>query len=344
MLLRISVLSFLLFCFSGCATVPRPVSPPAGEVSLQTLCQKYAMECNWDGISQTVSMSYKGTRIQALVGSNLVVVGNSRLPLSGPLRRRKEIVMVPPDFERVVIGPATSPLAGAPPGLPKRLGKVVIDAGHGGKDPGATGYGGAKEKDINLDIAARVRDGLAKAGVNVVMTRDKDEFISLARRTEIASRPDIELFVSIHANANRGRGAHGIEVYYTGALNAGDRSDDQRQDNERKLCGQFKMKAASKDVQRIVLNLLYNYKLSAAPGIADRIARHLANEMGGSFRGSKPQRYFVLRNTLIPAVLIEVGFISNPREGRRLNDPAYRQEVADAVTQSVMEYLYAAGI
>ena len=344
MRLRVAFMFLMVMFIGGCATVPRTTVPPTGEVPLPELCQKYAMECTWDGISQTVTMSYKGTKMQALIGSGMVVVGNARLSLSGPIRRRKGIVMVPPDFERTVIGPTVSPLAGAPPELPKRIGRVIIDAGHGGKDPGAIGYKGAQEKDVDLDIAQRIRDGLVKAGVNVVMTRDKDEFITLPRRTEIASQEGTELFVSIHANSNHSHGAHGIEVYYVGALGAADRDDDQRQINEKKLCGSLQMKPGADDVRKIVLNLLYNHKLSSAPGIADRIARRLAREMGESYRGSKPNRYFVLRNTLVPAILIEVGFMSNPREGRRLGEASYRQEIADAVARSVLEYLYAAGI
>ena len=350
MFLRIGILSLLLFCFGGCATVPRAVPPPVGEVALSSLCQKYAMECTWDGVAQTVTMRYKESRIQALVGSTLVMVGNTRLELSSPLRRKKGVVMVPPDFERVVIGPTTSPLAGAPPALPSRIGKVVLDAGHGGKVPGAIGYSGVKEKDITLDIVRRLRDELVKAGVDVVLTRDRDEELSLGRRTEIASRPDVELFVSIHANSTppdpkrRGSRAHGIEVYYASPLTPDDRVEDQRKLNEKKLCGQFQMKGGLDDVKKIVLGMLYNYKLSAAPGLADRMARNLSRAIDEKSRGAKPQRYFVLRNTLTPAILIEVGFLSNPREEQQLNDPAYRQRIADAVAKSILEYLYASGV
>jgi N-acetylmuramoyl-L-alanine amidase len=350
---RVVIFLALAFFLGGCATVPRVVPPQAGEIPLQSICQKYAMDCRWDGVAQTVTMDYHGTKIQALVGSDVVLVGNARLSLGAPLSRRKGAVMVPPDFERVVIGPA-SPLTGAPQGLPKRIGKIVIDAGHGGKVPGAIGITGVKEKDITLDIARRLRSELEKSGVDVILTRDKDEALSLERRAEIASRPDVDLFVSIHANSTpidkrtgshgAGSRAHGIEVYYSGALGSGDRSDDQRRLNERKLCGQFKMNSGCEDAKKIVLNMLYNYKLSVGPGMADRMARNLSRAMDEKSRGAKPERYFVLRNTLVPAILIEVGFLSNPQEERRLNDPAYRQRIAEAAAESIVEYLYASKI
>lgn len=347
--LRASWLLVLLICCGGCATMPKAVPPPEGEVPLPALCQRYSLDCRWDGISQTVNMNYKGTRMQALIGSNVVVVGDNRLSLSSPLRRKKGVVMVPADFEKTVVGPVVSPPAGETAKAPPHIGRIVIDAGHGGKVPGALGYSGVKEKDVTLDIARRLRDELSKAGVSVIMTRDKDENISLEKRTEIASRPDVELFVSIHANSTpedpkrKGSRAHGIEVYYIGALNAEDRSDEQRRLNERKLCGQFNMQDGAGDVKDIVLNMLYNYKISAAPGMADRMARNLSSATEEKSRGAKPQRYFVLRNTLVPAILIEVGFLSNPREERLLNDPEYRQRIAESIRRSLVEYIHATG-
>jgi len=341
MALRSVFLVLTLVWLSGCATVPKTPPPTAADLPLSALCQKYAMDCRSDGMVQTVALSYKGTRIQGLVGSNIVMVGNAKVSLSAPLRRHKGMVMVPPDFERAVIGPTTSPLAGAPPALPKRIGRIVVDAGHGGKDPGAIGHNRTKEKDITLDIARRIRDGLDKAGVDVVMTRDKDEFISLGDRTVAASQQNIELFLSIHANASKSRRASGIEVYYAGPLNKEDLAEDQRRTNEKKLCGKLQLKDGSDSVRKIVLNMLYNHKLSASPGLADKMARGMAQDVGGSSRGSKPQRFFVLRNTLVPAILVEVGFLSSPKEEANLKSPEYRQQIAEAVVGSVLEYIYA---
>jgi N-acetylmuramoyl-L-alanine amidase len=344
MAFRSLFLVLFLLGLGGCATVPKVKPPVPADLPLSSLCQKYAMDCRSDGLAQTVTLSYKATKIQGLIGSNIVMVGETKILLSAPLRRYKGMVMVPPDFERAVIGPTASPLSGAPLALPRRISKVVVDAGHGGKDPGAIGFSKTKEKDIDLDIARRVRDGLAKSGVDVIMTRDKDEFISLADRTEIASQRNVELFVSIHANSNKTRRAHGIEVYYIGALNKEDQSEEQRRMNEKKLCGLLQMKNSSEDVRKIALNMLYNHKLTVGPGLADRLARELGQELRESSRGSKPQRFYVLRNTLIPAVLVEVGFLSNPQDEKGLKDPGYRQQIADAIVQSIVGYLYAKGI
>ncbi|MBF0486263.1 MAG: N-acetylmuramoyl-L-alanine amidase [Candidatus Omnitrophica bacterium] len=342
MTLRTLFILLFVFWLGGCATVSRPPVSPAGlEIPLSSLCKKYNMDCQWDGVLQTVVMSYRGTKIQAMVGSSTVLVGNNKVLLNVPLTRRKGNIMVGADFERLVIGPPL-PVPAGPVGF-RRFGKIVIDAGHGGKDPGAFGFSGQKEKEITLDIARRVKKALEFAGISAIMTRDSDQFISLQERTAIASQPGVDFFVSIHANSNKTSHAHGVEVYYMGPFNAEDKADPQRKLNEKKLCGLLKMRDDSQNVKNIVSNMLYCYKLNASSRLADQVSTGLAHEMGERSRGSKPQRYFVLRNTLVPAVLVEVGFLSNPKEEKQLKDPQFRQRIADTITKSILEFLYASG-
>ena len=339
---HILLFGFLVFT-AGCATVPRPTGVVPAEITLEGLCSKYTVDCSWDGVTQTVSMDYRGQRIQALVGSNLVLVGKDRLILSAPLKRHRGAVVVPADFEKVVFAPE-QPGAGGGSFLGRRLGKVVVDAGHGGKDPGAFGVGGLQEKDINLDIAARVARNLRDAGVDVLETRSNDDFISLAERTAMASRPGVDLFISIHSNATKSRRASGIEVYYIGPLNIEDKCEPQRLQNEKKLCSLLNMSKDGADLKGIVTDMLYTYKVADAPPLADAVSRGLAEALGQVSRGSKSARYYVLRNTLVPAILVEVGFISNPKEALQLKEGSYRQKIADGVTKSLMRYVYAQGL
>jgi N-acetylmuramoyl-L-alanine amidase len=343
-MVRILLVGFLIFT-AGCATVPRSTVVVPVETTLEGLCSKYALDCSWDGVAQTVSMDYGGQRIQALVGSSLVMVGKNKLSLSAPIKRHRGAVVVPPDFEKLVFGPADQKTAaGGGSFLGRRLGKVVVDAGHGGKDPGAIGFGRLKEKDVNLDIASRVARNLKEAGVDVIQTRSDDDFIALAERTAAASRPGVDLFISIHSNATKSRRASGIEVYYVGPLNLEDKCEVQRLQNERKLCGLLNMRKDSSDLKGVVTDMLYTYKVADAPRLAEAVARGLSQAVGQVSRGSKAARYYVLRNTLVPAVLVEVGFISNPKEAAQLKEGAYRQKIADAITKSLMRYVYAQGI
>ena len=344
-MLRSVIALFCVLWLAGCATVRAPAfKTPAGQVSAQDLCHKYNIECRWDGVSQTITMLYMDKTIQALVGTDVVMVGNNRVTLRAPLTSAHGLVMVPADFERMVFGSSSAPQEDYIKGVQsKRLTLVVIDPGHGGKDSGALGMSGVKEKDVVLDVARRLKKTFEAAGVHVLMTRDSDVFISLNDRTAMASRPDVDLFVSIHANANRTRGANGIEVYYMGAFTKEDRKEDQRCSNEKKLCGLFNMRNDLPDLKSIVLSMLYEYKHALSPGLSDAISRGLQHETPRRNRGSKPERFFVLRNTLVPAVLVEVGFVTNPKESSLLKDGAYRQRLADAITKSILGYVYASG-
>ena len=330
----------LLLFVSGCATVARGTGP-GQETTLESLCGKYAVACVWDGVTQTITMERKGQRIQALVGSSIVMVGGTKLALSAPLKRRQGVVIVPPDFERLVFPPEG--LASEGEKAFHGLVKVVVDAGHGGKDPGAIGFGGLKEKDVNLDIAARIARDLRDAGIDVVMTRDSDAFITLPDRTSVASRPGIDLFVSVHSNATKSRRVQGYDVYASAPLNSGDKSELQRVQNEKKLCAQLKMRQDLPELKDIVIDMCYAQKLKITPYLADAVTHGLSQELHQGEHSSKSARYFVLRNTLIPAILIEVGFITNPHEAMQLKDGSYRQKIADAVTKGLTRCMHAQG-
>lgn len=336
----------MVFWLAGCATAPKPVPIQLpGEMSAQALCRKYNIECRWEGVAQGLTMLYMDKKIRAMVGSNIVLVNKNRIVLSAPLYRKRGVVMLPSDFEKQVFGTLSLPQEEYFKGVQAgRLKKVVIDAGHGGKDSGAVGVWGLKEKDIILDIARRLEKDFQAAGVEVVMTRDQDEFISLAERTALASRPDIDLYLSIHANANKKRIANGIEVYYSAALTKDDLTEDQRAANEKKICGLFNMRRDIPELKDIVTGMLYSYKRARSQELSDIISDGLMNETPRQSRGSKSARFFVLRNTLVPAVLIEVGFITNPKEAKLLKDGAYRQRLADSIAKSTLKYVYVSGL
>jgi N-acetylmuramoyl-L-alanine amidase len=339
--------SFLSVLFiAGCATMPPPVPPqPSAERTLKDVCRQYNMDCRWDGMSQTVSMNYKGRKIQAMAGSNILVINGDRVAMSGPVITRRGSHIVPPDFERLVVGISAKPqedyIKGAYTGL---LRTIIVDAGHGGHDPGAIGCGGVQEKDINLDIAKRVGKAFEAAGLKVVLTRDDDEFITLQDRTVIASKIGADLFVSIHSNAHKNRRSRGTEVYYAGALSDEDKSEAQRLENEKKMVAALKMDKKNDDLKGIIVDMLYTHKLGLSPGMADAVSRTLSREAGVTARGSKPERFYVLRNTLIPAVLVEVGFISNPNEAKLLKNPDYCQKLAETITKSILRYAYDSGL
>jgi N-acetylmuramoyl-L-alanine amidase len=218
-----------------------------------------------------------------------------------------------------------------------RIQTVVIDPGHGGKDPGTQGATGIKEKNLVLTISNLIKAHLEAAGLKVVLTRDSDEFVSLPQRTEIATRSDADLFVSIHANSNPARKTEGMEVYFCKTSSKRDLDEEQREKNERTFIKKLNSRY-SPILEDVVADMLYVQKVSQSETLARKIVNETTKESGGINRGARPCRFFVVRNTLIPAVLVEVGFLSNRYEERKLSSPAYRQKLALAIANSIIKY------
>lgn len=218
--------------------------------------------------------------------------------------------------------------------------EIIIDAGHGGKDPGAIGRFGEQEKKIVLDISMRLKKILQNKGIKVKMTRARDEFISLQKRTEIASRSKADLFVSVHANSSPVRSVHGLEVYTAKYLGFKERNAEQRKTNQRLMFNHLSMKRGASGVEKIVSDMLYVHKQAKAETLAKQLAKKTAKRIKTKNRGKKESQFYVVKNTLIPAILIEVGFLSNPKESKLLQTSTYRQRVARGIAESILEYAH----
>ena len=321
-----------LFLLSGCVTVKTRSSQSS---SLSTLCEENGVNWYWDSVSQAVTVSLGAMSARAMVGSEIVVIDQQKIFLSEPLKRQRGRIQVPADFYRKVI----LRLRGQEGPAALRPYRIIIDPGHGGKDPGAIGAAGTYEKDIVLDIAKRLKAILDGYQYDVKMTRSGDTFISLEQRTEIASQFVADLFISIHANASPTSRASGLEVYALKQLDWEEQKDPQRVRNHDILFNKLAMQKQDKAVANIVTDMLYSYKSSESFTLARAISEELGQETRARERGVYKAGYFVLRNTLMPAVLIEVGFLSNPREERQLNSGQYRQKIAEGISQSVRNYI-----
>ena len=321
----------LLLWSAGCSTVP---VAPEGSGDLKALCEQYHVQWYMDNVSHVINLRSAGREAQALVGSSVVVVNGEKVFLSDMIRRDQGMVIVPADFTSKVI----LHIAGG--GMVSRQGfHIIVDAGHGGKDPGTHGRTtGIEEKEVTLDIARRLRKDLESRGVKVTMTRDRDEFISLEQRTEIATRSKADLFISIHANSNPSRSVDGIEVYALRDLEGAEKHDPQRIKNQRAMFRNLAMRSGDMSLEAIVADMLYNYKLSESQLLAAYVDKGATNAVKANNRGVKRAGYHVLRNTLIPAVLVEVGFLSNPAEERMLRDTDYREKIADGIASSLVSF------
>ena len=216
---------------------------------------------------------------------------------------------------------------------------IVIDAGHGGKDPGAVGPTGLKEKDVVLKIAKKVRDNLKKKlGWKVIMTRDDDRFIPLIERTGIANSENAALFLSIHANAYKDRKVSGIESFVLGTTTDKDALRLAAKENN------ISPKQVS-DLQVILADLKLNdpHKIIPSNHLADSVQRALVKNLHRQYEkikdlGVKQAPFLVLMGAEMPSILVEVSFISNPREEKRLRNPRYLDALAGSIVDGLKKY------
>lgn len=215
---------------------------------------------------------------------------------------------------------------------------IIIDAGHGGKDPGAVGYRGTKEKDIALDVAKRLEKKLIKnMDVNVVMTRDEDVFLRLSDRTKIANENNGSLFISIHTNAAEDRRASGFETFLIGrSKNEYAARVAARENAVLELEGIPGQALTGKDL--IQATIAQSGFANYSETFADLVQKEIKKRVQSKDRGVKQAGFVVLARASMPNVLVELGFISNPAEEKKLRSPQYRDQLATAIYRAVQQY------
>ena len=211
---------------------------------------------------------------------------------------------------------------------------IMIDAGHGGKDPGAVANK-IREKNINLKMAKILGKKLARKGFHILYTRTKDVFIPLEERTAMANARDADLFISVHCNACPNKKAHGLELYYLNLARSRDAVRVAARENA------VSVKKIS-DLQVILTDLMLNSKITESRDLANdiqsRSLRRLRTKYKVNNHGVKGAPFYVLMGSKMPAVLAELGYISNYTEAKRLRSTAYLDRLADGMVQGVLAY------
>jgi N-acetylmuramoyl-L-alanine amidase len=228
--------------------------------------------------------------------------------------------------------------------------RIVIDAGHGGHDPGAVGPRKLYEKDVVLDIALKVRKILMADPLNeVLLTRDKDVFIPLEERTSIANRKNADLFVSIHANASQNRQARGIETYLLNWTDDEEANKVAARENKISLKQMKAMNKQADTVEMILSDLNRENKRDESIKLANYIQRSMISNLDNDYKnisdhGVKQALFYVLFGAKMPSVLVEVSFISNPEEENRLSQDSYRQDIAKSIAAGLNTYVSSAPV
>lgn len=300
----LAALAFTLaLALAGCQEPQQPV-PSLGPEARATkiLVQDLARQLNMD-LTETDQSFVKLTDRRNVVllflyqDGRLYINGRDCGPV-GPIERSGSLIHVDPDLaNRIRAGIIPSSLGTiSTTQTPISLATIVVDPGHGGKDPGAISPLGIQEKDINLQVARRLAAELGRLGFKVIMTRDTDMFLELEERAAIANQNHADLFVSIHSDSSPSRSLNGYTVYT--ARSAGNRAR------------------------------------WAARTIADAMA-----STGLESNGIRQADYRVLVNTNCPAVLVELGYLSNHYEAARLQDPYMQQRLARAIAEGLARYM-----
>jgi N-acetylmuramoyl-L-alanine amidase len=233
-----------------------------------------------------------------------------------------------------------APAGSAPPRAPEAPSSrtVVIDPGHGGDEVGAIGPGGAMEKDVTLSIARKLRALIQNSlGYQVFLTRDKDDVVALDERTAFANNYKADLFISIHANASRARVAHGSEVYFL-SYQASDDDSRRAAQAEGAVMAPTDVAPTGTDLSLILWDMAQAEHLEESSALASRIQEELADVTGSGGRGIKQAPFRVLVGAAMPAVLVEVAFITNADEEKQLVSDAFQGRVAAALLRGVSRY------
>lgn len=215
---------------------------------------------------------------------------------------------------------------------------IVIDPGHGGKDPGCHSIGGVKEKDIVLQLAKVLAEKIRKElGCEVYLTRTTDVFLTLEQRTAIANMKKADLFISLHINAHKSSKVWGIETYFLNMAT-----------DERSVMVAARENATSEknisDLQTILNQLMLNTKINESNRLAHKVQKGMVTQIDRRYKkprdlGVKQAPFYVLIGADMPSILVETGFLSNPTEKNRLLSPKYRESIAGGICEGIRSYV-----
>jgi len=330
-------------------------------VSLQTIIKILGIQ-SWGRIEDRIFIEYQGKILKGSLGSSDFYVDDKRMNLEYPIKEIEKEIFIPVEpFDRILTStygsqiltrvqklgsePEATPEA-KQPAIEKWDGDrkfiILIDPGHGGKDNGAVGNYGLKEKDVNLDISLRLKNFLLsqfKKNPNIVikMTREDDRFLSLDERVEMAKREKVDIFFCIHTNSSRFNrwNADGFETYYPSRKS--EISFTAKQETEEPI----DTESDTGVVFQIVSDLNTTSVIEESKILAEMVQEKLAERLICPDRGAKPASFYVLKYTPMTSVLVEVGFICNPNIEANLRDPEVRQAISETLGKAIVQYLKA---
>ncbi len=314
---------------------------------LYKICQEKEIEYSWDAIGRVATLEKGGVVAKLRIGSDKALVNAKDLiDIGPPIYFYGDTVVIPSIFANKGLfnifrrAKRKSSYTRKTKSLSRRIRTIVLDPGHGGKDPGAVGrYYKLKEKEVNLDIANRLKNILKASGIHVYLTRTRDAFIPLPERAEFASKKKANFFISLHSNASRSRWTRGFEIYYLS-----ERTDDSERALEAakdKSSNYKEIKRYDTTVKAIAYDLSFTENRKQSIGLAKSIIKTIKKKRIYSGRKNiRDAKFHVLKNfkTSMPAILVEVGYLSNRTEEGLLRKSSYRQKIAQGIADGILSY------
>lgn len=340
----------MIFSISGCATLPLKENIPSYSLNgttyyaLAPLCELKGISLKYDTFSRTANLLKDNHSIDLMVSDNLILVDKRAVLLDHPIDIYQGVIVVPVKFKEQILDTLFKPVkavasrrGGSP--FSSVIKKVVIDPGHGGYDPGAIGRRtGLREKDVNLDIAKRLASRLRADGIEVVMTRSTDKFIPLGTRVNIANNSKADIFISIHSNASRTSSLYGFEVYYVSPSVSDSSRASYAAKNAYLNLDSSCFASQSQNLKTILWDMIYTYNRAESINLSRYVCRSAADNLNVRVLGVKDARFAVLRGARMPAILVEVGFLSNPKEEQLLKDGYYREKLSQSIRDGLCNY------
>lgn len=339
-------------------------------VSLYRLVNTLGIESSFDPVFQKGRLYHKSHYLVYKTGYASIIIDNRLINESCPVIRMNGAVYIPKGtavliaetfFSNKVITEKSGKIIISDAPVPEKNGEkiplsekkgkiafIILDPGHGGKDPGAIGKGGLKEKTINLQVAKKVERVLRKdlSRLKIKLTRNDDRFIELAERAEIANRElrkDVNgLFISIHVNASISSRISGFETYFLSQnpTNEEARKTATLENNVIVLENNAKGKHKYNDLEYMEALMLTTQIQKESSILADAIQNNLDRKITEfKSRGVHKADFYVLRGALMPAVLVEIGFITHQKEALNLKKDTYQEKIAEGISDGILKFI-----
>ncbi|HIE36399.1 MAG TPA: hypothetical protein EYP89_04080 [Candidatus Omnitrophica bacterium] len=299
-----------------------PVYSPSDYIRIEEFCKKHSFQYNFDTLDDVIKITSPKKEIRLVLNSCLGYINGETFYLKQPPLYIRGKILLPKELEEVVAKKVVllKPLF--------KIEKIIIDPGHGGRDPGAISFNGLKEKNLNLRVSKYLKEELEKRGYKAILTRSKDNYLSLKERVKIAKKYSADVFLSIHTNSNRSRKIRGVEIYYL--------SPSRFKSLERAI-----KLAKGKDFDDIPFEakvIVWDLTLGKNYATSVELAQHLYFAFKNlGFKVSLPKRapFYVLKFAYVPSVLVEIGYLSNPYEEKSLRKKYYQKQIAEAIALGI---------